>query len=114
MCTPKNLVLLTFSTIDPPEGNNILLGFVYIKENIVVTALLCQMFHPIPTLCLVIVVDETHHSCIICKIDKGVESTCQFAFNRVAPKPKTLHLCEAELKFLTHGFRHIKCVLDTG
>ncbi len=76
MCTPRNLVLLTLSTVAPlmhsPEVNNDLLRLLHIQREIVVTAPPGQAAHLAPVVCLISVANETHHSRVIRKLDEKV------------------------------------------
>ncbi len=83
MCTPRNLVLLTLSTVAPhgqrsmqrvhsPEVNDNLLRLLHIQREIVVTAPPGQAAHLVPVVCLISVADETHHSRVIRKFNEAV------------------------------------------
>ncbi len=84
MCTPRNLVLLTLSTVAPlmvrgacrelhsPEVNDNLLRLLHIQREIVVTAPPGQAAHLAPVVCLISVADETHHSRVIRKFNEEV------------------------------------------
>ncbi len=85
MCTPRNLVLLTLSTVAPlmvkrsmlsvhsPEVNNNLLRLLHIQREIVVTAPPGQAAHLAPVVCLISVANETHHSRVIRKLNERLE-----------------------------------------
>ncbi len=89
MCTPRNLVLLTLSTVtvtlstavdgqrsmlsvQSPEVNHNLLRLLHIQREIVVTAPPGQAAHLAPVVCLISVANETHHSRVICKLNEKV------------------------------------------
>ena len=55
-----------------PEVDNNLLGFLHIESEIVVSAPRGQLAHLVPVAGLIIFVDETHHSCVVRKLDKDV------------------------------------------
>ena len=79
MCTPRNLVLLTFSPaalsgkwwvfgVASPEVNNNLFCFADIQQEVVVSAPRGQMVAHFPVVGLVVPGDETHQSCVVCKL----------------------------------------------
>ncbi len=84
MCTPRNLVLLTLSTVAPLmvrgacrectllKSTTISFVFSTFREEIVVTALPGQAAHLAPVVCLISVADETHHSRVIRKFNEEV------------------------------------------
>ncbi len=55
-----------------PEVNNNLLRLLHIQREIVVTAPPGQAAHLAPVVCLVSVANETHHSCVIRKLNEKV------------------------------------------
>ena len=55
-----------------PEVHNNLSCLLHVQGEIVVSALRGQMAHLTPVVCLIVVVDETHHSCVVRKLDDGV------------------------------------------
>lgn len=62
MCTPKNLALLTLSTVATS-----LSGFFHIEEQIVVPTPLDLLNHLVPVVGFIFVSDQAHHSCIVRK-----------------------------------------------
>ncbi len=58
--------------VHSPEVNNNLLCLLHIQREIVVTAPSGQVAHLAPVVCLISVVDENHHSCVIHKFNEEV------------------------------------------
>ncbi len=58
--------------VHSPEVNNNLLCLLHIQREIVVTAPSGQVAHLAPVVCLISVVDETHHSRVIHKFNEEV------------------------------------------
>ncbi len=55
-----------------PEVNNNLLRLLHIQREIVDSAPPSQAAHLTPVVCLISVADETHHSCVIRKLNEKV------------------------------------------
>ncbi len=91
MCTPRNLVLLTFSTVElsmvsggqwgvvsgvpPPEVHHNLLCLPHIEGQIVSATPFSQLCHFLSVVHFIVVADETYHCCVISELDDvvGVE-----------------------------------------
>ncbi len=58
-------------SVHSPEVNN-LLRLLHIQREIVVTAPPGQAAHLAPVVCLISVANETHHSCVIRKLNEKV------------------------------------------
>ncbi len=78
MCTPRNLVLLTLSTVDgqwggqwspPPEVQHNLLCLLHIEGQIISTTPFSQLCHFLSVVCFIFVANETYHCCVISELD---------------------------------------------
>ncbi len=80
MCTPRNLVLLTLSTVElsmvsgvpPPEVHHNLLCLLHIEGQIVSATPFSQLCHFLSVVRFIVVADETYHCCVISKLDDVV------------------------------------------
>ncbi len=82
MCTPRNLVLLTLSTVDgqwgvvngvpPPEVQHNLLCLLHIEGQIISTTPFSQLCHFLSVVCFIFVANETYHCCVISELDDVV------------------------------------------
>ncbi len=81
MCNPRNLVLLTLSTVDgqwgvvnrvSPEVHHNLLCLPHIEGQVVSTTPFSQLYHILSVECFIVVADETYHWCVIGKLDDVV------------------------------------------
>ncbi len=72
MCTPRNLVLLTLSTVElsmvsgvvnrvPPEVHHNLLCLLHIEGQVVSTTPFSQLCHFLSVVRFIVVADETYH-----------------------------------------------------
>ncbi len=59
-------------SVHSSEVNNNLLHLLHIQREIVVTAPPCQADHLTPVVCPIYVANETHHSCVVCKLNEKV------------------------------------------
>ncbi len=59
-------------SVHSPEVNNNLLRLLHIQREIVFTAPPGQVAHLAPVVCLISVANETHHSCVIRKLNEQV------------------------------------------
>ncbi len=84
MCTPRNLVLLTLSTVElsmvsggwstefSPEVHHNLLCLLHIEGQIVNATPLSQLCHFLSVVRFIVVADETYHCCVISELDDVV------------------------------------------
>ncbi len=80
MCTPRNLVLLTLSTVElsmvngvpPPEVRHNLLCLLHIEGQIVSATPFSQLCHFLSVVRFIVVADETYHCCVISELDDVV------------------------------------------
>ncbi len=84
MCTPRNLVLLTLSTVElsmvsggwvngvSPEVHHNLLCLLHIEGQIVSATPFRQLCHFLSVVRFIVVADETYHCCVISKLDDVV------------------------------------------
>ena len=88
MFTPRNLVLLTVSTVEllmlrgiraERFFNDHFFSLVHIQRQIVLTAPDCQQLHSLSVSWLVIGTDEPLRSCVVSKFDEVVLAMCSSA-----------------------------------
>ncbi len=85
VCTPRNLVLLTLSTVElsmvsggggvngvSPEVHHNLLCLPHIEGQIVSATPFSQLCHFLPVVRFIVVADETYHCCVISELDDVV------------------------------------------
>ncbi len=81
MCTPRNLVLLTLSTVELsmvsgewsiPEVHHNLLCLTHIEGQIVSATPFSQLCHFLSVVRFIVVADETYHCCVISELDDVV------------------------------------------
>ncbi len=80
MCTPRNLVLLTLSTVElsmvsgvpPPEVQHNLLCLLHIEGQMVSATPFSQLCHFLSVVRFIVVADETYHCCVISKLENVV------------------------------------------
>ncbi len=84
MCTPRNLVLLTLSTVElpmvsggwstgvSPEVHHNLLCLLHVEGQVVSATPFSQLCHFLSVVRFIVVADETYHWCVIGKLDDVV------------------------------------------